>query len=199
MIERGPAIEREIILAFLKAEVDSPRFGAYLLPQLAPTGFSRQQLIDNADLDDQRQNVVRRAILQAYRGFGANNWLFRGFPDDVAWRRTEIEPTDHERLRFANVPEWVQLSDETRLVGQLARKLSDDAIPPDLVGHIKAIQNALTAGKQLPELIAAEGSGGTLILVEGHCRATAFVSLGWKENIPIFLASSSSMNRWQWY
>jgi len=189
-----------MILAFLRAELDSPRWANSILPALIRTGgFSRSQLFDEADLDDPRQDAVRRTILGAYRGYGANNWLFRDFPDDVVWRRVAIDPTDHGRLMYANSPPWVELSDGTRLVKRLAEKLVGAAIPPDPADHIRAVQTTLKAGKKLPELIAAEGSNGALILIEGHCRATAYVALGWKENIPVFLASSSSMHRWHWY
>ena len=200
MIERGPARECEMILAFLKAEADSPRWANHhLLPRLSQTEFSRSQLIEQADLADNRQNAVRRAILRAYRGFGANDALFRGFPDDVTWRRVEIEPTDHGRLRYANAPPWMQLSDGTRLVARLAGKLLSGAIPPDPANYVKGIQSALVAGEKLPELIAGEGSESSLILIEGHCRATAYVGLEWKENIPIFLGSSSNMCGWEFY
>jgi hypothetical protein len=199
MIESGPARECEMVLAFLKAELDSPRWANTLLQALARTGFSRSQLFEEANLDDPRQNAARRAILGDYRGFGANNWLFRGFPDDAVWRRAAIDPADHGRLIYANSPPWIELSDRTRLVTRLAEKLISAALPPDTADHVRAVQAELKAGKKLPELIAAEGSNGMLILIEGHCRATAYVGLSWKESIPAFLASSSLMHRWHWY
>lgn len=203
MIERGPASESEVILAFLRAEVDSHRFATYVLPCIAQaaaqSGFSRSQLIEEADLRNEQQNAVRRAILQTYRGFGANTYLFSGFPDDITWRRVEMEPTDYPRLRFAREPNWIRFSDETRLVTLVAEKVANGELPPDPSAHIGAIQNALKEGKTFPELIAAESKEDTLILIEGHCRAAAYVGLAWKKNIPMFLGSSPSIHAWQLY
>jgi hypothetical protein len=199
MIERGAASESEVILAFLKAEADSPRFGPVMLPLVARLGFSRNRLIDEADLNDERQNATRRGILQWYRGFGKNDLMFRGFPDDVVWRRVEVEPHDHGHLKYGNTRPWVELSDGTRSVMRLAQKAARGEIPPDPADHIFSIQAALRKGKRFPELIAAEHEENVMILVEGYCRATAYVGLEWKENIPTFLARSSSMREWRFY
>ena len=80
-------------------------------------------------------------------------------PEDAIWRRVEIEPTDHNRLRYANEPAWVAHSDGTRLVTRLAEKTARGEIPFDLARHINAIQGALKSGENLSELIAAEGMG----------------------------------------
>jgi hypothetical protein len=65
--------------------------------------------------------------------------------------------------------------------------------------HVIAIQERLKRGERLPELVAAEGEGGELILIEGHCRATAYVGMDWRENIPMFLAFSPLMAQWVFY
>jgi hypothetical protein len=39
-----------------------------------------------------------------------------------------------------------------------------------LATHVLAIQERLERGERLPELVAAEGQGEDLILIEGHCR-----------------------------
>ena len=185
-----------MILAFLRAEAGSHRFANCFLPALTKAGLSRSELIDKGDPKNKSQNAIRRTILQAYRGFGQNRLLFQGFPDVVVWRRVEIEFADHVRLRYANKTTWVPLSDGTRLVTRLAEKVARGEVPSDPADHINAIQDLLTAGKQLPELIAAEGAESSLILVEGHCRATAYACLGWREGIPAFIASSPLLHRW---
>jgi hypothetical protein len=73
-------------------------------------------LIDNADVTDVQQNRVRRALLGCYRGFGHDAYLFRGFPNDVRWRRVILEPGDLQRLLYAKEPSWIDFSDGTRLV-----------------------------------------------------------------------------------
>jgi hypothetical protein len=64
---------------------------------------------------------------------------------------------------------------------------------------MKEIQESLERGEKLPELIAADGEKGDLILIEGHCRAAAYVGLKWSTSIPMFLASSPFMHGWHFY
>lgn len=199
MIERGPANENEMILAFLKAEADSQRFSPQVIDLCAQKGFCRSELIDAADLENEEQNTVRRSILAAYRGFNQNVYLFTNFTFDVTWRRVDLELKDHDRIMYANEPSWVKLSDGTRQVKRLVRKLQAGEIPSDTAAQIKSIEDVLATGKQLPELIAAQGANNFLILIEGHCRASAYVALKWKGNIPVILGSSASMQQWHWY
>jgi len=68
-----------MVLAFLQAEVDSPRFR-----HSARKAVGDMNLVSSPRLDEPRENARRRTALQRYRGFGNNDWLFRGFPAEVA-------------------------------------------------------------------------------------------------------------------
>ena len=199
MLELGPAQECEMILAFLKAEVDSSRFGNTVNAWIAAKHFTRNELIENADLSDPQQNQARLGILRGYRGYGRDVFLFRGFPADVVYRRIKLEPHEVDKLKYANEPAWVEMSDGTRKPLQLVEKLNRGEIAPNPADHIRAIQQALTEGKKFPELIAVEGPASELILVEGHSRATAYVASRLNNGIKMFLASSPSMRDWAYY
>lgn len=64
MVKRGPAIECEMILAFLKAEADSPRFADHFLPLVsqvlrhATTAGARGSI--SADGQWSRRHSLRR-------------------------------------------------------------------------------------------------------------------------------------------
>jgi hypothetical protein len=60
MIERGSTTADEMVLAFLQAEVDSPRYRDYYALALTKIGATRATLIDNADLQDARQSSLVR-------------------------------------------------------------------------------------------------------------------------------------------
>jgi hypothetical protein len=79
MIELGPTTEDAMILAFLRAEVNSPRFGSVVQHWLGLLRSDRG-LIDNADLADAAQNAIRKELLGGVRGYGKDAYLFRGFP-----------------------------------------------------------------------------------------------------------------------
>lgn len=191
----GSAVEAEMVLAFLRAEIDSPRFGPYHLSALQQLGFDRR-LIEMADLADDGQNAARRRVLGAVRGYGADQFLFRGFPDDARWRRILLVPSDYRRLKYANEETWIILSEGTRLVVVGADNVTKGRAAPVTAHNILEIAKALRAGAVFPELIAIE-TQGCLILIEGHSRATASC-LESTENVQMIVGSSLKMNRWVW-
>ena len=115
-----------MVLAFITAEVASARFGALYqncFDQLKPYGFDRELLVDVADIHSSQQNTIRKQILKAIRGYGADQLLFRGFPSDVLWRRVGLEPADLNTVKYANYPTWVTLSGGTRIVADGAKSI----------------------------------------------------------------------------
>ena len=59
MREIGPALNAEMVLSFLRAEIDSPVYGTRNMAVLNQMGTDRSSLIDNADLNDANPNRVR--------------------------------------------------------------------------------------------------------------------------------------------
>jgi hypothetical protein len=199
MIELGIATENEMVLAFLRAEADSPRFGWQVLPGIEQQGFSRTQLLDSPDLNNAQQNEARRLVLRNYRGFGGNSALFRGFPAQVSWRRVAVEPGDYNCLLVANYRPLVCQTQGTRRISRLAARVTAGEITCEIADNVKGIQDELMGGKKFPELIGVEGSEGNLILIEGHSRATAYMGFQWTKNIEMILGRSPLLHQWQFY
>jgi len=197
VIEHGPARECDMVIAFLQAEISSSRYSECILGNLRYNRLSRTDLIDSPNLEDETDNSIRRALLQIYRGFGANTYLFTGFPADVVWRFVEIEPKDHHLLLFAKEDSWITISEGTRSVQRAAGRI-DRFEQPGTADRVRAIQRDLTDGKSMVPLILVEGENGALILVEGHTRATAYVGLNWP-HISALIGSSPTMHNWHYY
>ena len=117
MTELGPSTEQEMILAFLLAEIDSPRFGQQYQSHLAAARLDKTQLIGQPDLSNSTDNALRAVLLSCVRGYGANSALFAGFPSDVDWRRVSLTRPELARVKYANYWTWFILSRNTRLVG----------------------------------------------------------------------------------
>src|ERR1700682_6629048 len=114
MIELGSARESEIVLAFLKAEINST-YGQSIRQYCQMFGVTTQELIDRADLDSDYYNAVRAAVLDCYRGYLRRTLLFAGFPKNVTWRRVELETTDLSCLKYiAKEEHWMSYSQGTR-------------------------------------------------------------------------------------
>lgn len=202
MIERGPARECEMVLAFLKAEVGTERWSGNTARAFAGLGqpdLSLEMLIENADLQNESHNTARKQMLANYRGYGCNEFLFRGFPADATWRRVELEPQDLGCLIYCAESNWNTFSHGTRNPGVVAQRIENGELHDDPAPRVRAIQERVRTGDRLPELIVAEGANGKLILIEGHSRATAYVGLDWNENIPVLVASSSTMKQWHFF
>jgi hypothetical protein len=197
MVELRQAEESEVVLAFLQAEIDSPRWAKYYPVALAESGVNRTELIDRADLKDEAANGVRRALLGRVRGFGLNKLLFTGFPDDVQWRLVRLSAAELTILKYANCRPWNELSHGTRSVTDGAKDLA--AMDAETKCSIKSIAEGVRACHTSPPLIAVESNDGFLVLVEGHRRATAYVAAGLRGNIDLLVGSSPGISGWQLY
>jgi hypothetical protein len=115
-IIRDDISQDEMVLAFLSAEVDSPRFAAIMRSYLGDL-----ELIRNPDLSDTIANQRRRTVLANYRGWGTNRYLFRGFPREVRWKLVEVTISELGEFRYARVEPWIALSGGSLLVTRLSR------------------------------------------------------------------------------
>lgn len=199
MQDLSPATEDSIVLAFVQAEIDSPRFGPQYAAFLSNSGLERGSIVDQPNFQSDEENRVRRELLTAVRGYGNRTFLFEGFPTNVTWRKVAIEAEDADKLKYANYETWVRLSGGSRLVVDGAKRVGANHVGENANENIKAVVYDLRAGKRYPALIAAESEGGFLILVEGHTRATAYVLARIPQSIEIFVGSSPQMKLWAFY
>jgi hypothetical protein len=197
VIERGPAAEVDMQIALLRAEIDSSRWGHFIKNGLATLGFDRR-LIDEPNMTDVGENHARKSLLLFIRSYTPKEVLFVGFPVAVKWRRAALQSADFETLRYGNHKTWVDLSDGTRLVSVGARNFLRR---PEHAGirQIDGILAALREGVRLPELIVAQGLDGSLILIEGHSRATAYVISRFSSEVEVIIGSSPDMPQWAFY
>lgn len=200
MIEIGPARESDVVLAFLRAEIDHSDHRQGIQQNLAALGYTRLELIDEADLSNDYENAIRAVLLDSCRGYLSRSLLFIGFPKKFNWRRVELEPADFNRLRYiANDAGWDTLSNRTRLPQIVADKVACHQVPEGFANKVDAIRETLGRGEALTELVAVEGEGNTLILIEGAHRITAYIGLNWQANIPAIIGRSALMPNWHWY
>jgi hypothetical protein len=189
------AAENEMILAFLQAEIDSPRYGALYNRVLMHNHLNRSGLIDKPDLCNAEENHYRKEVLRGVRGYASNTALFRNFPANVLWQRVLIDPTDYPTLKYMNDSSWVTFSGGSRLVIDGAKNLEWTAEHRDPKPNVNGILRSLNEGKRFPPLIGVESHDGFLILIEGHSRATAYVASATIE-FEMFVGSSPSMRNW---
>jgi len=192
-----------MVLAFLRAEVDSSRFGAPYQSCFAQLkqklGLDRELLLGAADLRSVQHNSVRKNILRTARGYGDGQLLFRNFPSDVTWRRIALETTDLGKLKYGNWPPWPAFSGWTRWVVDGAANIHSVDLGNRTNDLILAIASDVKAGKKYAELIGAAGEGGDVILIEGHVRATAYALAQLPDRMECIVGTSPAMRNWVAY
>ena len=109
-----------------------------------------------------------------------------------------MQSSDFETLRYANYRTWVELSEGTRLVSVGARNFRQRPDDPDTY-QINGIAAVLRSGGSFPELITVEHQDGSLILIEGHSRATAYILESLTDGVDTLVGSSPAMDRWVFY
>src|SRR5262245_2755847 len=189
-----------MVLAFLRAEIDSPRFptaqGLLLRDQLRGMGLDSSTLINTADLCDAAANAMRREIL---RQWTEPKKVFTGMPADVAWRRVRLQPDEIGGLTYCNHRTWLALSGPSRLVADGAAKI-DKVIAPDNVNeHVARVTDRVQRGERFPELILVQTRDARLIILEGHTRATAYVLAPVHEPIEALVGTSPRISQWAFH
>lgn len=199
MIEVRPATADEMILAFLQAEIDSPRFSPVLKFWLEANRFDRATLIDNGLLDDLEQNRLRTELLKAARGYQDRKMLFTGFPNDVQWRRVEVEPVELAEFRYANHASLVEVSGAGRRVRDGAQSFESGKAPADFSERVSGVVDCVKSGARFPDLIAVAADSEPPVLMEGHTRATAYVHTKPAHPIIVLVGTSPTIKRWVFF
>ena len=106
MIRIRPATKDEVVLAWLQAELRSPRFGANYTPYL--DDVSTNQLINNADLSNATDNERRLAILSE-----ARNASFVRKIEGKTWSLVGLEKQELSELLYPS-EDWRYLSESLR-------------------------------------------------------------------------------------
>jgi hypothetical protein len=165
----GPSSVDEMVLAFLRAEVDAPRYGIYFVNV-------DRRLIDQADLTAPAQNRARRELMAYRHGF------YDRVPADTEWQRWALTPAELGDVLYAgDVLTWHRMSGGTRRVRDGAANASSLVIVTelgvDVSAGIRATAEAIDEGHHMAELIAVakDPDARRPVLMEGHNRATAYL------------------------
>ena len=192
--------EPEVVLAFLRGEIDSRRFGKDAMRAILNAGGL--QLIQNPDLESEEQNKAREQALSEYRGW-RNAELFIDFPEEVDWYHGVIAPDELERVRFIDYSYWNELSGGSRQARDVRGTIEAGALPEWLsnLGTDWCFEFAdqLATAKAVDDLIVmGTPDRSDLVLLEGHARLTAiFVGeLQRRITVNAYFGLSKELSKW---
>jgi hypothetical protein len=195
----GPATEDDMVLAFLRAELDSARFSGDVHAALAELGLDRT-LIDQADPIDAEANLSRRRVLEAYRGYGRNIGLFGGFPDDISWSSAALTPEELADVLYIHWDYWLKVSGGSRRPSDAIARMRGEW---DAQGNdVREIADAVARGSLPPEIVLVGlPAGDGLVVLEGHVRLSGLLLR--PERLPselsVLLGTSPRIADWSCY
>lgn len=188
-----------MVLAFLRAERRSPLFGAVM-----PT--VDRALLDGPDLKNREENEKRAAALR-YRGYRADDGLFRRFPTNVKWQRWAVAMEDLRLFRYARYPTWEQLSGNSRLVGDGAANIDRITVceaGTSINSAVKAAAAAIDRTESVEEIICVSAKANPapedVVVMEGHKRATAYLYARHPpREVTAIIGWSPTMTEWSFF
>jgi hypothetical protein len=191
--------EDEMIAAFLRAELDSDRFGEKLHALLARDGRD-PAVLRSPDVADAEANAYRRQLLEEHRAYERREGLFGGLPRQIDWFRAALSRDEVLDILFINWSWWLELSGGTRRPREAARKIRAGEVS-GIVAGVTAAEHEPYAAQiaTQPELIAVTTPAHEpIVLLEGHVRLTAYAL--YPDHVPdeleILLGVSADMPKW---
>lgn len=204
MIEVRSASADDMVLAFLRADVESPteRSQSYA-HVLTAIGADKVTLLgDRADPKNPQQNDTRSVVLGAVRGYGRDALLFKDFPQNTDWRLVKAIPDEVKSFKYAKHGGCHPLLCSTRIVADGVKNLDRVQIKEikEISDRVTNIADRLRQGERFPPLIAVQHSGiPDVVLVEGHTRATAYALTDSPVEIDVIIGLSPTMNHWDFF
>jgi O-antigen/teichoic acid export membrane protein len=157
--------ENEVIAEFLRGEFYHPEF--------VPYRKTYADLVDHPNLNDERENLLRRALLFRRRGR-----LWRELPADTQWWEVELSPEDMKRVRVFARNDWLRygapgflLLDTVERVRSRIRSRSRDPFIIKLKSlSVDMVQDDV---EYRPVLLISVDDSSPLGILEGNHRMTA--------------------------
>ncbi|MEU6232603.1 hypothetical protein [Kitasatospora sp. NPDC047058] len=192
----GMSSEDEMVACFLSGELYSRRFGPNLRSHLAAAGQA-EQLLTHPDLSDAGENIARRALLAATRGYGENRDLFENFPTHVTWTRALLSADEAAAVRYLDYSYWVEVSGGSRRPTDAAARVKAGLRAFDVPNEpFVDAAHAVIGGERFPPLILVGERPDNLVCLEGHLRLTAYALVGFPTDIECLIGTAPAMGRW---
>ncbi len=164
--------EDEMILEFLKGEINSNRFNNDLIQTLKKLDLDKDIII-NGDVSNQTENKERLKIISLYRGY-PNKELFNNFPLIKEWKYMQLSAEDLKNIYYINYDYWNELSNNTSSPIEAAKNIND-GIEIFGISNKQYIEGAkYLEHNMFPPVILITCNDEKYLIIEGHLRMTSY-------------------------
>ena len=193
------ASEDEIILNFLLGELYSNRFGEKLMKALSKLNL-KKSIIENPNLNNFEENLLRRRILQEFRGYEKNLGLFENFPNIKKYILCSFSRKDLKNISYINYSYWNELSNNISSPRIAAENIKNNKIVFGVSNQqYFDCAKQIEQGKKFIPMIFLTSDNKNFVILEGHLRITAYALVSdYFDNIECFVlqCSKSELKKW---
>jgi hypothetical protein len=196
----GKSSENEMISLFISEEIKSARYKNNIL-EIINTEKIDRNIIDNPDLNNKKDNKLRKLILKKFRGYN-NKGIFTNFPKKVDWNWALLDKEDILRIKYISYDYWEELSNGTRYAKDSVENIRNGV---EVFGvsnrNFVNISEYIKNGKELDPLIimAPVENKLRMIVLEGHARLTGMnLAIKYISEIKVLLGLVKEKKLYKW-
>lgn len=164
--------EAEMILEFLKGEINSQRFHKDLCHVLSSFHLD-EAIINHGDITKEQENSQRLKIMKAFRGY-PDTGLFENFPQINEWNLIELNGSDIDHIFYIDYDYWNELSNGTSKPVEAAKTIQSGK-------GIYGVSNqpffdgvTYSETHRFPPVILITCNDEKYLILEGHSRMTVY-------------------------
>ena len=166
------ANESEMVLEFLKGELNSDRFNKKLIKVLKQLNLDKDIII-NGDISNSYENNKRLTIMKLFRGYPDKD-LFNNFPTITKWKLSRLSSSDINNIYYIDYDYWNKFSNETSNPVEAAKNIRDgmevfNVSNKPFFDGIKYLEN-----NAFPPVILITCNEEKYLIIEGHSRVTIY-------------------------
>ena len=172
--------ESEMILEFLKGELNSNRFNNDLNKVLNNLNIDCN-IITNGNILNLEENKLRLKIMKEYRGF-PDKELFERFPKVIDWKYVSLSEEDLDNIYYIDYDYWNLLSNNTSRPSEAVKVIKNgievyDISNQQFLDGVEYLKN-----NTFPPVILLTCNDEKYLIIEGHSRMTIYAFMPSKLN-----------------
>ena len=164
--------EAEMILEFLKGELNSKRFNEDLNNAINELGLD-SSIILNGNIEDEQENNDILKIMKKFRGY-PDEELFERFPNIQEWKFLELNESDIDNIYYIDYDYWNELSNGTSKPVEAAKviKSGKEIYEVSNQPFLDGVEYNKT--NKFPPVILITCNNEKYLIIEGHSRMTVY-------------------------
>lgn len=164
--------EAEMILEFLKGELNSKRFNEDLNNAINELGLD-SSIILNGKIEDEKENIDRLKIMKKFRGY-PDEELFERFPKIEEWKFLELNEKDINNIYYIDYDYWNELSNGTSKPVEAAKVINSGKEIYEVSNQPFLDGVEYNKINKFPPVILITCNDEKYLIIEGHSRMTVY-------------------------